>query len=396
MEIVLLINYIIAFFSLFVVNVFLILFYQHRNKDYKKVLSTKWEPVVSIVVPAYNESAYISESIRTLLSLDYPKEKLDLIIVDDGSTDDSFKIAKSFETENIPLRVFTKKNGGKGAALNFGISKAKGELIATMDADSYPSSNVIKDLLPYFNDPKVMAVTPAIKIKESNSLVKELQRVEYLLILFSRKMLSFIDSVPVTPGPFSLFRKEVFDLVGNFDEHNLVEDVEMALRIQSANYKIRSSMTADVYTEPPEKIGELMKQRVRWQRGGIRNYWNYRRLINPEYGDFGMYFVPLNFASLIALFVVFGLMIYSVVSTPYYVKYIWFESFGMGIGLFTFVGAFVILSSAFMLHLAISSFGNERVRPTSFLSFLVLYWFFTLGYNIMFIYKEIRKESASW
>jgi cellulose synthase/poly-beta-1,6-N-acetylglucosamine synthase-like glycosyltransferase len=347
-------------------------------------------------VPAYNESAYISESIRTLLSLDYPKEKLDLIIVDDGSTDDSFKIAKSFETENISLRVFTKKNGGKGAALNFGISKAKGELIATMDADSYPSSNVIKDLLPYFNDPKVMAVTPAIKIKESNSLVKELQRVEYLLILFSRKMLSFIDSVPVTPGPFSLFRKEVFDLVGNFDEHNLVEDVEMALRIQSANYKIRSSMTADVYTEPPEKIGELMKQRVRWQRGGIRNYWNYRRLINPEYGDFGMYFVPLNFASLIALFVVFGLMIYSVVSTPYYVKYIWFESFGMGIGLFTFVGAFVILSSAFMLHLAISSFGNERVRPTSFLSFLVLYWFFTLGYNIMFIYKEIRKESASW
>ncbi len=178
----------------------------------------------------------------------------------------------------------------------------------------------------------------------------------------SRKMLSFIDSVPVTPGPFSLFRKEVFDPVGNFDEHNLVEDVEMALRIQSANYKIRSSMTADVYTEPPEKIGELMKQRVRWQRGGIRNYWNYRRLINPEYGDFGMYFVPLNFASLIALFVVFGLMIYSVVSTPYYVKYIWFESFGMGIGLFTFVGAFVILSSAFMLHLAISSFGNERVH----------------------------------
>ena len=396
MDLLLATNYVIAFFSIFVVNVFLIIFFQHRNENLKKVLKSDWEPTVSIVVPAYNESAYIKESIESLLTLDYPKEKLDLIIIDDGSTDDTYKIAKSFEKSGSPIRAFTKQNAGKGAALNFGISKARGELIATMDADSYPSSNVIRDLLPYFDDKKVMAVTPSIKIKESNSIVKELQRVEYLLILFSRKMLSFIDSVPVTPGPFSLFRAEVFNIVGGFDEHNLVEDVEMALRIQAANFKIRSSMTADVYTEPPEKIGDLMKQRVRWQRGGIRNYWNYRKLIKPEYGDFGMYFVPLNFASLIALFVVFGLMIYSIVSTPSYVKYIWFESFGLGVGLFTFVGAFVIISAAFMLHLAISSFGNERVRPTSFLSFLFLYWFFTLGYNIMFIVKEIRHEGSSW
>jgi cellulose synthase/poly-beta-1,6-N-acetylglucosamine synthase-like glycosyltransferase len=394
MDFVSLTNYIIAFFSLFVANVFILLYLRHRDNYLKTPPKTDWTPSVSIVLPAYNEGVYLEHSLKTLLSLDYPKDKLEIIVVDDGSTDNTYEIAKKFEGGRI--KVFTKKNGGKGSALNFGIKEAKGELIATMDADSYLTKNALYELLPFFNEPRVMAVTPAVKIKSDGAPLKELQRVEYLMILFSRKLLSLIDSVPVTPGPFSIFRAEVFDKVGLFDEHNLVEDQEIALRIQSHNYKIRSSMTADIYTEPPDNIPDLLKQRVRWQRGGIRNFWKYRFMINPKYGDFGMYFVPLNFAGLTALFVLLGLMIHSIFTTPYYVQYMWTEIFGMSIGLYTFVGAFVLITSVIFTFLSVHSFKGERIGIHYMLMFIIFYWYLMISYNILFLLKELKRESYSW
>jgi cellulose synthase/poly-beta-1,6-N-acetylglucosamine synthase-like glycosyltransferase len=394
MDLVTLTNYVIAFFSLFVANVFILLYLKHRDSYLETPPKTGWEPTVSIILPAYNEGEYIRDSLETILQIDYPRKKLEIIVVDDGSTDNTYEIAKEFESENV--RVLTKKNGGKGSALNFGIKQAKGELIATMDADSYLTKNTLQELLPFFNEDKVMAVTPAVKIKSDGSPLKELQRVEYLMILFSRKLLSLIDSVPVTPGPFSLFRAKVFKEVGLFDEHNLVEDQEIALRIQSHNYKIRSSMTADVYTEPPGNIPDLLKQRVRWQRGGIRNFWKYRFMINPKYGDFGVYFVPLNFATLSALFILLALMIYSIFSTPYYVQYVWTELLGMSVGLYTFVGAFVIITSIIFTFLSVKSFKSESVKPLYVLTFIFFYWYLMICYNVLFLIKELKRESYSW
>ncbi len=394
MDAVQILNYAIAFFSLFTLNVFILLYLKHRRDYEKPVKKTGWTPRVSIVMPAYNEERYIVPSIRTLLELDYPKDKLEIIIVDDGSTDNTYKVAKAFESPS--LHVFRKENGGKGAALNFGLRQAGGELVATMDADSYVAKDTISQLIPYFEDKDVMAVTPAVKIKQSDSWLKEFQRVEYLMILFSRKLLSFIDSVPVTPGPFSMFRRAVFDKVGFFDEENLVEDQEIALRIQAANFKIKSSMTADVYTEPPDNMSDLITQRVRWQRGGIRNYWKYRGMIKPEYGDFGMYFVPLNFAALTAFFVILGILIYSLVTTPYYYQYVWFETLGMQVNLVTFVGAFVVITSTLFLYLAVKSFRGERVKLRYLASFLLFYWYLMVGYNVLFLLKELKREGYSW
>jgi cellulose synthase/poly-beta-1,6-N-acetylglucosamine synthase-like glycosyltransferase len=394
MDIVMVLNYLVAFFSLFVVSVFFLLFLRHRKDYLKAPEKTAWEPAVSVLIPAYNEAKYIAESIQSVLAVDYPQDKLDIVVVDDGSTDDTLAIAKRFE--GGPVRVFTKENSGKGAALNFGLRKVRGELVATMDADSYVTKDTIRELLPYFKDPDVMAVTPAVKVKQSGSWIKELQRVEYLMILFSRKLLSFIESVPVTPGPFSMFRTSVFDEVGDFDEHNLVEDQEIALRIQSHNYKIRSSMSADVYTEPPGNIRDLLQQRVRWQRGGVRNYWKYKFMIRPDFGDFGMYFVPLNFATITAFFVLLALMAHSFISTPYYVKYIWVDAFGMGIGLFTFVGAFVIATSLLFLYLSVRSFRGEKVKLRYLFSFIIFYWYLMIGYNVLFVVKELKQEDYSW
>ncbi len=396
MDIVLLINYTISFISLFTVCVFILLFLKHR-KDY--LTSPIWKgntPKVSIVIPAYNEGKYIKECLETVLLIDYPGDLLEIIVVDDGSTDDTYKIAKSFESLSKSVRVFTKKNGGKGAAINFGLKLISGDLVATMDADSYLTPGVLKGLVPYFDDPDVMAATPDVKIRASGKWIKELQRIEYMMILFSRKLLSFIDSVPVTPGPFSIFRSSVFEKIGLFDEKNLVEDQEIALRIQAHNFKIKSSLTAEVFTEPPESMADLIKQRVRWQRGGVRNYWHYRSLIKPEYGDFGMYFVPLNFITLTSFFLLLGTLLYSVLTTPYYVNYIWFDIFGMEISFVTFVGTFVILTSTYFLHLAIKSFKGESVKLQYLLSFLIFYWYLMVGYNLLFLFKEIKREPYSW
>jgi cellulose synthase/poly-beta-1,6-N-acetylglucosamine synthase-like glycosyltransferase len=315
--------------------------------------------------------------------------------VDDGSTDSTASIAKEFADSRV--EVYTKKNGGKGAALNFGIAKAKGEIIATMDADSYLTPGTLLDMLPLFDDgPNVAAVTPAVKIPESGKILNEVQRVEYLMILFSRKLLSYIDCVPVTPGPFSLFRADVLRKIGGFDPDNLVEDQEIALRMQANHYTIRSSMNADVFTEPPDTFGDFIKQRVRWQRGGLRNYWKYRFLIKPEFGDFGMFFVPLNFATIIAFFLLLGLFIHYSVSTPYYTKYILIESLGLGIGLFTIIGFAVMVITGFWIYATISSFREDRIKLRYIGLFMVLYWYFMVCYNCMTAYKEIVGAKKSW
>jgi len=391
---VMLLNYAIAFFSLFTVIFFLLLFLRHKDEYNVPPKRTGWRPTVSIVIPAYNESEYIRESLQTVVNLDYPKDKLEIIVVDDGSIDNTFDIAKSFGNKGV--KVLRKENGGKGAALNYGIEKATGELVATMDADSYLTPGTLLDLLPLFDEEKVAAVTPAVKIRPSGSIIKEVQRVEYLMILFSRKLLSYIDCVPVTPGPFSIFRRKVLLELGGFDEKNLVEDQEIALRMQANHYKIRSSMTADVYTEPPKSFGEFMTQRVRWQRGGLRNYWKYRFLIKPEYGDFGMFFVPLNYLTIMAFFLLLGLLIYHTVSMPSYVQYIFIEALGMSVGMFTIIGAFVVMVTMFWLYVTVRSFDNEKVKLRYVGLFMILYWYFMVCYNVLTLWKELTRAKAHW
>jgi len=396
MELIDILNYSVAFFTIYTTVFFLLLFFKYK-KDY--YVTPKWSgarPLVSIVIPAYNEEKYIKKCLDSILALDYPREKLDVIVVDDGSTDRTAVVAKEYEKYGV--RVFSKRNAGKGAALNYGIERARGEFIATMDADSYVTPKVIKALLPYFEDHEVMAVTPAVKIAPSNSAIREFQRIEYLMILFSRKLLSYLDSVPVTPGPFSIFRASVFKEVGGFDEHNLVEDQEIAMRIQQHNYKIRSSVSDDstVYTEPPDNIGDLLRQRVRWQRGGIRNYWKYRFMIKPEFGNYGMFFIPLNFATLSAFFIVLGLLLNAIFNNPFYTRYILLESMVLSFNMFTVIGVVVLLMSFVWLYAAVSSFKSERIKLRYILLFMIFYWYLMVCYNVLMAVAEIRREKTSW
>ncbi len=286
--------YVVSYFGLFTSIYFFLTLYENRDRlDNPK---PKKYPSVTIIVPAYNEETTLAPTIDSLLNLDYPKEQLKLIIVDDGSTDNTLAIAKSYENEQV--KVLTKPNGGKGSALNLGLEHTTTELVGCLDADSFVDSSALKNMVGYFEDENVMAVTPSLKVYSPKNMLQSIQMIEFLLGIFLRKIFAFLGSIHVTPGPFSIYRKKFFDMYGGYDEHNLTEDIEVALRIQRHNFQIENSIDAFVYTVLPKTWKALYAQRVRWYTGFLSNVLNYRDLFGSKHGNLGLFILPASFISI--------------------------------------------------------------------------------------------------
>ncbi len=285
------------FFGLFVAIFFLLTFFE--NKQHLKSPKPKRFPLVSIIIPAYNEEKTIAKTIKSVLALNYPRDKLDIIVIDDGSKDATAEIAMEFE--KFGVRVFRKKNGGKASALNLGLKKAKGSLVAGLDADSFASRNALKNMIGYFENSEVMAVTPTLKVYKPSTVLQRLQGVEYLFGVFLRKVFSYLGSIHVTPGPFTVYRKRFFNKYGYYDEKNITEDIEVALRIQSKNYAIENSIHSEVFTVAPTSLRGLLKQRIRWYTGFMENVYNYRGLFNTKHGNLAIFILPSALLS-VALF----------------------------------------------------------------------------------------------
>jgi len=273
-------SYILGFVALYFLTYLLITYLEEEYEDEY----AQEGPFVTILIPAYNESATISDTIRSALALDYPG--FEVIVIDDGSTDDTHEKAAGCD-----VQVVKQANQGKAAALNYGISLAKGELIATLDADSYVDSEALRYMVAYFKDPKVMAVTPTMKVM-GKGILANMQKSEYMLSNLMSKIFSLMDSVLVTPGPFSVYRASVFRSLGGFDGSTLTEDNDMALRIQGADFRIRSSKNAIVCTNVPQNLGALFRQRKRWYTGYIENLVKHARLFGPRYGELGALVLP--------------------------------------------------------------------------------------------------------
>jgi len=277
------IEYIFGFASLYFLTYLLLTYLEEEKQD----PCTAETPPVTVLIPAYNESKTIEKTLASAIALDYPR--LQIIVIDDGSADDTAEKAR-----RTGVAVLRQKNAGKANALNNGIGHAKGEFIATLDADSQVAPDALRHMLGYFQDPKVMVVTPTMKVVGGEGTLVRLQKAEYLFSNFMTKIFSLLDSIMVTPGPFSLYRASVFMELGGFDETSHTEDNEMALRIQSKNYLIRSSHNAVVYTKVPDNLGALFRQRKRWYAGYVENLRKYSGLIRPKYGELGCFILPLT------------------------------------------------------------------------------------------------------
>lgn len=225
-------------------------------------------PLVSIVAPAFNEGKVIEASIRSLLELDYPF--YEVLVVDDGSTDDTLERARALEGDypNARVHVLWKPNGGKSSALNFGIARAVGEFVLCMDSDSALAPGTLTAAMRHFGDPDVGAVAGAVEVSNLDTLWSKLQFVEYLKGLnLVRRGQGFVRGVSIVPGPIGVFRKKALEQVGCYAHDTFAEDCDLTLRLLIDGWKICYEPSAVARTEAPEQLVALIKQRYRWTRG---------------------------------------------------------------------------------------------------------------------------------
>jgi cellulose synthase/poly-beta-1,6-N-acetylglucosamine synthase-like glycosyltransferase len=389
-------TYIITLFY----TIFYLLVFLDKKEGFVKRESEpdlKRYPMFSVIVPAYNEEDSIADTLASVTRLDYPKGRIETIVVNDGSADGTRKAVERFIRDHPADKValLNQRNRGKAASLNNGMEKARGEYFACLDADSEVDPKALKRMLKMFEDrPDIMVVTPAMRVNRPRSLLERMQALEYISSLWLYRVTAEIDCVYVAPGPFSIYRRAVVMDLGGFDEHNLAEDQEIAYRMQSKQYLIRHCPDAFVYTNSPTSFNSLYHQRIRWYKGGFFNFLKYKRLmLNRRYGDFGMFQMPRTifgfFLGLAACFFFVYFAVWPIFEKMHDLFVVGFDirpylrdlfrisfdflSYDVGKG---FVAVVIFLAGVLILYLSHKNIG-ERVRNNRLITlipyFLVFY-----------------------
>ena len=278
----------LSFLGLLVLRYFALLWFSYlaHLARYREEYPAHFLPLVSILVPAYNEGAVIQGSIRSLLQLDYPR--YEIIVIDDGSKDDTYRKALAFEGTHggASVRVIRKKNGGKSRALNTGIAAANGEFVLCMDGDSALHPMTLRRAVRHLADPRVAAVAGSVKVVNRSNLLSSLQGLEYVEGLnMVRAAQGFFRLVNIIPGPIGLFRKSALDKVGGYDHDTFAEDCDLTLKLLMEGWQIQYEPGSIAYTEAPEQLLDLLKQRYRWTRGILQAISKHKRtLVDPRRG----------------------------------------------------------------------------------------------------------------
>lgn len=225
-------------------------------------------PPVSIIVPAYNEGILLESTIASLVKLDYPT--FEIIIVDDGSLDETRQIAQTLIGRHGPVevKVVAKPNGGKSTALNAGIQCCQHDFVLCVDGDSQLSADTLRRAIVHFADPKVGAVAGNVKVMNRNKLWTDLQALEYVEGLnMVRSAQSLLQMVNIIPGPLGLFRKEAIVEAGWYSSKTFAEDCDITIKIIRNGWRVEYEPEAKSFTEAPDRLTDLLKQRYRWTRG---------------------------------------------------------------------------------------------------------------------------------
>lgn len=272
---------------------FLVLSSRHYKKEKKSSYQNYNNFKASVVVPCFNEEVTLSNCIKSLLKQTY--KNFEILIIDDGSTDNSFNIAEKFKAEYPNLiKLFKKENGGKANALNFGIEKSDGDIIVCLDADSIFMPNSLKVLMGCFSDKNIAAVGGNVKVSNRNRILGLHQEVEYISGLnIQRRSFAQINCIQIISGAIGAFRKDKLLEVGGYSTDTIVEDMDITIAFAKAGFKIHFMGDAIAYTEAPEKVSDFIKQRQRWIYGGFQVLAKYKKIIfRKKYGSIGMIGLP--------------------------------------------------------------------------------------------------------
>ncbi|MDO5670134.1 MAG: glycosyltransferase family 2 protein [Corynebacterium sp.] len=266
-------------------------------------------PLLSVIVPGYNEETVLENCVASILASDYPN--FEVILVNDGSTDNTGPLMARLAASDPRILHIDKPNGGKGSALNLGLAAARGEFILCVDSDGIFGPRTMRDLLGGFHHEKVGAVGGDDRpVNLDNPLTCLLALISHVGTGFIRRALALLHCMPVVSGNVGAFRRSALDVTGPFRTDSLGEDLELTWRMHRAGFDVGFVPRAIVYAESPSTLKGLWRQRVRWARGLIQTTWLHRDMIaNPRFGMFGL-FLLFNTLTMIAVpFIQTGVLI---------------------------------------------------------------------------------------
>lgn len=279
---------------------FLVYYSNKQHKSRKKLeIDKAFNPFVSVVIAAYNEEKVICMTIDSILESNY--RNFEIVLVNDGSNDDTSNLVKEKYRSNPMVKVIDKENGGKASSLNLGFKMSSGEIIIALDADTIIDHDAIPLLVSHFKDENVAAVSGNVKVGNIHNLITKWQHIEYVVgFNLERRAFSVLNCVTVVPGALGAWRKDIVARCGYFKEDTLAEDTDLTLNILKNGYKdvgsgynIRFEEKAYAYTESPADIKSLLKQRCRWSYGTLQCLWKYRdMLFNGKYKSLGCIALP--------------------------------------------------------------------------------------------------------
>jgi len=241
-------------------------------------------PKLSVLIPAYNEEGNIGDCIESVLETTYPSDRLEIVVVDDGSTDGTYAEATAYRDRGV--KVFQRDNGGKSAALNLGLRCSAGSVVVTVDADSRPKPTAIERMVAQLQaEPSIGALSAAVIPIPEDGLINSLQRVEYAMSNTDRRAHSVFGTVPIVPGCMGVYRREALEDVWGYDPDTMTEDFDITVQLLKQGWTVRHG-SGIVGTIVPSDWQTLWRQRLRWYRGSvetIRKHWDVLRTPGYRY-----------------------------------------------------------------------------------------------------------------
>lgn len=282
---------------------------RRRTKE-KDGRPTRPFPFVSVVMAAYNEDKVIARTLTTLRQSDYPSELMEVIVVNDGSSDGTRRILDECASGWNQLRVYHQSNSGKSAAINNAMSRAdpRARILVTLDADTIFDPQTIKLLVRRYmqtthrkGSKPVGAVAGHVKVGNRRNILTAWQSLEYISgICITRMAEGLVGAIAIVPGACSAWNREALEKIGGFSEDTLAEDADATLQLHRHGYQVLQEHRAIAYTEAPETVRDLAKQRLRWVYGNIQALWKHKGMIlSPRYGVLGMITLPYILLSLL-------------------------------------------------------------------------------------------------
>jgi cellulose synthase/poly-beta-1,6-N-acetylglucosamine synthase-like glycosyltransferase len=232
-------------------------------------------PLISVLIPCFNEEKVIESSVRRILASNWAR--IEILVLDDGSADHTAEVVRKAFADEPRVTLMSFENGGKARALNRGLTKARGDVVVALDADTLFPSDTLAKLARWFGDPRVGAVAGNALVGNRRNLITRWQALEYVTAQnLERRALAALGAVTVVPGAVGAWRRAALEALGGYPDDTLAEDQDLTIAMQRAGWRVEFDPEARAYTEAPETVGGLLKQRFRWSFGTLQCIYKHR------------------------------------------------------------------------------------------------------------------------